>query len=180
MKLLVSKDVTGLTQKEVSDFLEEIFATAFDVEVVLFDSDGMSAPTAKKRLIFENPNISTRIMDVEGSIFVVESEENENLMQKSLDEGVDRGCSAFLHVPINVTLIEGGDIVTSLFSSMSDQNICSTFCDYSQNGTLMIQNTPIIFCQKITDKKKTPISISESNGIKKYIPLELYNVYQKK
>lgn len=179
MKLLVSKDVTGLTQKEVSDFLEEVVATSFDVEIVLFDSNGMETSTDRKKLIFDTPNISSRLMDAEGSIFVVESEEGENLNQKSLDEGVDRGCSAFLHVPRNVTLIKGGDIVTYLFSSMSDKNICSTFCDYNQNGTLMIQNAPVVFCQRITNKKKTPISILEGGGIKKYIPLELYNVYQK-
>jgi len=176
MKLLVSKEVTGLTTEEVSDFLESIVCTPFGVEIVLFDSNGSAPNVVRKQLIFQNPDISSELLKKKDSISLVNSEEDANLMSMSLNEGVNRDCAAFLHFPKNVSLNKKGDIVKALFSSMSDQNIHATFCDYSQNGVLMVHNMPVIFCQRITNGKNTPINISENNGIKKYIPLELYNV----
>jgi hypothetical protein len=170
MKLLVSKDITELTKEDIFGFLSKVICSSFDVEIVLFDSD--IEDLARKSSIME-------IFKDEGRFSLVGSEKHVNLMQKSLEEGVNKGCDAFLHVPRNVSLRDpnfDGSVVDKLFSSMSDENIHATICDYNQNGVLMVQNIPIIFCQRITKGKDTPINISENVAITKYIPLELYNV----
>jgi len=168
MKLLVSKDITELTKEDIFGFITKVITSSFDVEIVLFDSD--IEDSVRRSSIME-------IFKGQDRFCIVGSEKHVNLMQKSLEEGVNRGCDAFLHIPKNVNLTDARDSATDdLFSSMSDENIHATFCDYSQNGVLMVHNRPVIFCQRITDGKNTPINISENNGIKKYIPLELYNV----
>ena len=167
MKLLVSKEITGLTVDEISQFLEKLSSDDLDFDVVLFDSN-LEEPSRYSEL--------TAILISYASIGLVRSEKDDNLMELSLTQGVDRECAAFLHIPKNVNLNKNGSIVDVLFSEMSDSNIHATFCDYSQNGVLLIQNRPVIFCQRITNRNNSPLNVMEIRGIVKYIPLELYNV----
>lgn len=162
MKLLITKDITGIdvTEDYLNDFLDKI-SSSFQSHIVLFDGS-----LKEQYGDFQFPE-SVQYVKV-----AYEDRDKINLM--GLNAAAVNGCVACLFFPQNAYPKTG--IVEKLFSEMADDNISATFCDYTENDILMVQNTPVVICRRVEENNGDMFNLQACKGIVKYIPMDLYNV----
>ena len=162
MKLLIAKDITGIdvTEDYLNDFLDKI-SSSFQSHIVLFDG------SLKEQ--YEHFQFPESVQYVKVSY---EDRGRINLM--GLNAAAVNGCAACLFFPQNSYPKTG--IVEKLFSEMADENISATFCDYTENDILMVQNAPVVICRRVEENNGDMFNLQACKGIVKYIPMDLYNV----
>jgi hypothetical protein len=162
MKLLIAKDITGIdvTEDYLNDFLDKI-SSSFQSHIVLFDG------SLKEQ--YEDFQFPESVQYVK-----VPYEDRDRINLMGLNAAAVNGCVACLFFPQNAYPKTG--IVEKLFSEMADENISATFCDYTENDILMVQNTPVVICRRVEENNGDMFNLQACKGIVKYIPMDLYNV----